>query len=365
MFRPFARVLFMILLLCFSIGCARQTGARSQVVFMYQAPADPFNFNKPIGVGHTLELYVHDIEHDRPVTIQRVKSLSPDVLSVEGHVAHMFGVKAHKPGRARLVVWFEDEDGQVKRDSVVMRASDVDRVALSHPCGTDDRGRAPLYLRGARDLFVPWFRQDANHEIIIGYGQFPVEVSPEGAASIRTNRTDGGGLSLDIEDVSAFTLRPKQGPPLRFETTTLDRIDTVTLDDWDKNAWMVAGMNTYVWPQPTVRGRGICTEEIRFEAKSLTPDVCMARAESDFGLVMLRGKSWGICRYEISFPGTKASGVFTARVGKLPEHNGEAEPKTRSSDDAPTRPWWFAPLLALLAPLLLAPFFLRLLRRKR
>ena len=361
MLRSLARLLLLSMILCLGASCARQTGARSQVVFMYQAPADPFNFNKPIGVGQTLELYVHDVEHDRPVTIERVKSLSPDVLSVEGHVAHLFGVKAHKPGRARLVVWFKDGDGQMKRDSVVMRASEIAKVHMAHPCSPDDRGRAPLYLKGARDMFVPWVRQDANHELLIGYGQFPVKVSPEGAASIRTNRTDAGGISIDIEDASSFVLEPKNGAPIRFETTTMDRIDRVELDEWDAKAWMVVGTSAFIWPEVRSNRRPVCAEELRFEAKSLTPAVCDAVAENDFGVVVLRGKSWGICRYEISYPGTKARGTFTARVGKLPAHSGDIEPS--SSPDEPEKPWWLAPLLALLAPLLLAPFWA--LRRSR
>ncbi len=362
MHRWLARLLLLLMVLSLGASCARQTGARSQVVFMYQAPADPFNFNKPIGVGQTLELYVHDLEHDRPVTIERAESLSPDVLSIEGHVAHLVGVKAHKPGRARLVVWFKDADGQMKRDSVVMRASEIAQVHMAHPCSGDDRGGAPLSLEGARDIFVPWVRRDANHELLIGYGQFPVKVTPPGAASIRTNRTDAGGVSIDIgEDASSFVLEPKSGPPLRFETTTLKKIDRVILDKWDANAWMVVGTSAFIWPEVRSNMRPVCTDELRFDAKSLTPAVCDAVAENDFGVVVLRGKAWGICRYEISYPGTQARGTFSARVGKLPSHRDAVEPS--SSSDEPEKPWWLAPLLALLAPLLLAPFWV--IRRSR
>lgn len=337
-------------------GCARQTGQRGQLIFMYDTPGDPLNFNKPIAQGHTLELFMHSVREDMPVEILEVKSSDPGVLRPTGKVAHLFGVRALKPGRARLLVKAVDEQGRVYRDVVVMRVGKIARTELAYACETmqEDPSQPPLYLAGARDVFVPWARHNEAGELLTGYGEFPVEVVPASAASIRTNRTVQTGLSLDIQgNPGVFELRAEHGgAQLKFESVERAAIDGIWMHPWDAGAWMLIGGAAFVSPEPQVKGRPLCTHDLQVSARSLTPEICEVAAISGEHIVELVGKAWGICRYEVGYEGVRAQ--HTARVGKLP---GDEE-------EEPEPPLWLAPLLAMiLVPLGAAPLLLRRQRR--
>ena len=338
-------------------GCARQTGERGELIFMYESVEDPTNFNKPIAQGARLEILVHDVRRDEAAHVVEARSKDPDVVEITGTVAHLVGLKARSPGLARIEVRAVDDQGIERADAFTIRVAPVERLLLEDDCWHEES--RPLVLTGAK-LYLPWSRRSSTNEPLTGFGIFPLRVEPEAAGELRTNSVDQGGGWLDVaRHVGRFEVRPTVGggDGVAFEAVDAEAIDGVVRawppPSFARGSWTIRGVATFVEIEPRVGGRPLCQlEDFPHEVDNLTPELCEVEPLAFApGLVKITGRAFGACRYEVRFPGggADAGATFTTRVGRLPGEEGSG------SRPEPGAPWWLAPLLALLAPLGLAP----------
>jgi hypothetical protein len=354
--RVWSRLSLLFAVALLAAGCSRQTGASEELIFMYESVEDPTNFNKPIATGAELEIFVHDLRDDRPATVLEARSSDPDIVAVDGSVAHLFGLEARAPGSATIEVRARDRQGTARTDSFTIRVADVERTLLEHGCHTEEP--RPLFLAGTSNVFVPWSRRSSKNEPLTGYGIFPVEVVPTDAASIRDRSTAQDGVTLDLDATpTTFSLRAKHGDArLDFETVAPEAVDGIA----SSRNWTVVGRSTYAFFDPLVGGRELCDYDrdvLYHRIENHTPEICEVERLPD-GIARIEGRAFGTCRYEVSFPrgGDDARLERTVPVGRLP---GDGEGDERGL------PWWLAPLLAVLAPLLLAPGLLAALGASR
>lgn len=334
-----------------SVACSRQTGARGELIFMYESPEAFENFNKPIALGAELEVFVHDVREDVPTQVLSVRTSNPKVLRVSGKAGPMFGLKAMRKGTSRVIVKARDASGEVRVDGFLMRVDDVARVELFDPCAPEGDGPHGVYLTGTKQVSVPWSRRSTKNEVLTGFGPVPVRVEPKGAARIRPIGNDQSGVLLDMpETPGTFHLASDSGR-VRFDVVDIASIDRVAGSGGAQ--FTVVGGWAFGAAMPMVGNRPLCAHELKHEVRSLTPSICAVKPAPWSGEAMILGKGFGICTYEVSFPEANVSKKFTLPVGKLP---GASEVMAAKNGEVP---WWLAPLLAMLAPLLCAPLWLR------
>lgn len=382
-------------------GCdARQTGERAQIVFAYTSFDDTTNFNKPIAVGAKLDLRALELATDEEVLVERAKG--DDTIAVGEHVRNLIELKAQKPGSTRLHVIGQTQDGHKVEDFVTLRAAEVKSIALNHLC--TDSAHA-VYQAGLRDVEIPMTKFAHNDEYLIGYGLYPIKIEPAAGAKLDTRSDDAHTLHLDLSPKPGrFEIKSTlNAARLSFELITPAQIDGIQIDEFDARARTVINHTAWLGFAPTYKGKPLCASQTPIEATSLTPKICevttiLDRHQRDDGttiqntegLIKIKGKAFGVCRYEVNFPGTKAPAYKgSLEVGQFPSDLKEqAKPEdaqviaqdliesedplarnTHTLHAAPARnqttPWWLAPLLALLSPLLLAPLWFMRLKRAR
>lgn len=379
-------------------GCdARQTGERAQIVFAYTSFDDTTNFNKPLAVGAALDLRALELATDEEVLIERAKG--DDAIKVAEHVRNLIVLQAQKPGTTRLHVKGHTQDGAQLEDFVTLRAATVKSIALNHLCTEEAHA---VYQAGLRDIEIPMTKFAENNEYLIGYGLYPIRIEPAASAQLDLRSDDAHAMHLDLSSkAGSFKLSSTLNKAhLSFELITPSQIDGIQIDEFDAQARTVINQTAWLSFVPTYKGKPLCASKTPIEATSSTPDICevstiLDRHQRDDGttiqntegVIKITGKAFGVCRYEVTLPGTRAQAYKgSLEVGQFPSDlKKQAQPaqlaqaplesedplarNTHTLHAAPapnkSRPWWFAPLLALMAPLLLAPLWARKIRRPR
>lgn len=394
--KPLSKLVFLFPALIIGLtACeSRQTGHRGQLSFAYSTTQDVENFNKPIAVGGTLEMRINVVGSDEDPTVKHAFTRKDGPLVVSDKGLNLVELKAKKPGGSFLKVMATDEAGKPYRDFVHMRAARVAKINVQHLCTGK---RHAYYMANSRNLALPYSKRSAKNEPLIGYGVYPMSIKPAGAASIRRNNLDDDSVVIDIEpNTKKFTIEsPLMKAPLSFETIKKSDINSMIMDPFDRFARTTVKRETYVEFYPLYNKERPCNAEMIIEAKSLTPDICEATpdlyddgdgATNIEGFVRIKGLKFGICKYKVWFPEAQkgVEGTYTLEVGQYPsdvkkESKATTIPaiKELESEDplaqnvpriyaernphplSPrNKPWWFTPLLALMAPLLLGPVWL-------
>ena len=198
-------------------------GDRGRLLFQYYSDKDARNFDKPIIAGGHLRVYVYDIFERRRTEILEAASQTPGVARVEGAVDHLFVVHGVAPGRATFEVCARDADGEVRRDTVDLRVERTQAVQM-HPKGARAftgrvlRARDPVVgekkltvTTGSR-IRIPWRRETAEGEPLIGYGVYPIAIEPAGAATLHDRRIQDDDFTLLTPDEpGTFEVVPADG----------------------------------------------------------------------------------------------------------------------------------------------------------
>lgn len=203
-------------------GCDlnRLTGEQGQLVFEYYFDEDHINFNKPIIEGGYHELFVYDVTNRERTQIEEARALTPKTAAVEGHVQHLVVVEALRPGIAEFQVRARDSAGQVRLDTLSMRVEPPHSLCFRPEdanafSGTivdyEEVGERILTVTTESRIEIPWTRRAANGEPLLGYGVYPIDVSPSDAARIHDGITDAETFTLMMPDEpTTFEVEPQQ-----------------------------------------------------------------------------------------------------------------------------------------------------------
>lgn len=217
--------LLLVVVIAGLVGCKshRQPGERGELIFEYFADIDRGDFDKPIIVDGYLELYVYDVDEEEPVEIRDAKSLDEKVARVDDEVDNAFVVQGLAAGRARFEVRARDEAGQTRTDVIAFRVAAPKSVEFeaSRAVATSGEIIDWEYLEGSTQKLevtpdarvqIPWERRAANGDGLIGFGVFPIDIEPDGAATIHDRLTDGDTVTLFMPgEPQTFEVLPGEG----------------------------------------------------------------------------------------------------------------------------------------------------------
>jgi hypothetical protein len=197
-----------------------------------------------------------------------------------------------------------------------MLARNPEVLKLAHTCVLGPEGR---YLVG-KDIFMPFELQMKNGQSVIGYGLYPVSVSPDAGAVLDTASMDQTFLHL----------RTGASPQ---SVTLSSTIDTTTASLVLVQPADVTGGEFFASPplptlngttgvyhvNPTVGGKRVCQPDLTTTVSTSTPTVCdvamVDGAAKDpngrFGWVAVTGKALGFCDFTVGYPqGNAGAGVM-------------------------------------------------------
>lgn len=312
--RGFALLVLSALAALVLSGCVSETtGKLGNLTFSYPTDDEVLDFNKPIAVGARLELRVRDAaERDRsPIELTTVESSDPSVLEVVSFSGDTITLEGKGDGSAEISVEAQfDNTGEIKPDAVDMRAATPDEVKLWHECRPQSETYG-IYQQGT-DFRVPFDLKLDDGNDVIGYGYYPVELSPDTLLTLDENEESQTWLFLNGADMAGAGEIASS-----LDSAVLD-VELVPVSDFDgieRASDRKVGLDedTAVLHRPTVVSVPVCQSKADFSVGNLTPDICDAERASNIedvadtfytgtGWVSIRPKERGTCRYEVNYP---------------------------------------------------------------
>lgn len=337
-------------------GCySRLTGNQGRLQFAYEAAVDVLDFNKPLAPGARLDLLARTLGDDEDAGIASAESSHPEVIRIVAQNRTHVVLQGGAVGAAQITL--TTEDGTT--DTVDMYVASPTAVSLSHACTNEAFAVYPA----DSDVVIPFGMSRGEGQPVIGYGFWPIKITPSKALALDRASRDQGALHFaSTQPRHRVAIRSTiDDAILGLALASTDEIDGVRVDGAGLPP-MFEGSSAMVGFVPSVGGVPFCQASLLTRARSKSPKVCNATArlsdDSDeetntAGLVRIVAKKYGVCEFEVSFPeaaaGAGLSRSYRLPVGKFPSLDGEAAAER-------TWPVWAAPLLALIAPLMLLPF---------
>ncbi|QED27809.1 hypothetical protein FRD01_11300 [Microvenator marinus] len=318
-------------LILIGAGCQSQiTGNEGNLVFSYTADDNLTDFNKPVALGAKLDLRVREAGTNLPVTISQAFSEDSDILNVETHTDTQLTVAAGVAGNTLIEVEATNQAGDLIADSVNMRADEATKLDLRHSCLAPgvERGR---YLANSQRVFVPYDMFTERDEPAIGYGLFPIEFAPEGAAALDTESKSQSSFFVDLGDVGTLTMSSTlDDEKLEMVVTDVGEVDGATIAPGFENVALLSGQNGFVLVAPSVGEEILCQAALTMNAESLTPEVCEVVVPGDYEdsekpneslFLRVEGLSTGTCEFEVTFPdgnaGAGAATTLSVQIGEI------------------------------------------------
>lgn len=324
------RFLPMLLLLT---GCQSSlTGNEGNLLFSYTADDQVGDFNKPVGVGASLEIRVVTAGTAQPVSLKSVVSSDPSVLAVESVSTTSFIVQGVADGTALIEVEADGLDGLVT-DSVNLLAAAPEVVKLYHSC--DPLVRTAVYQTGAAVL-VPFDLEKSNGQAVIGYGLHPVEITPPAGAVLDETSKDQANLHLTL---GATAGEVTIASAIDDETLTMNVVEAGAIDGATFNTLSTDGTDVIVFEGetrfahvfPTVGQDRVCQATATMTVISKTPELCLVSvtenledttAVNESLWVKIEGVAFGECLFDVTFPdgaaGAGATSELKVSVAKKP-----------------------------------------------
>ena len=298
-------------------GCRSSiTGNEGNFEFSYQADDDLLDFNKPIAVGARLDLSVAQAGGGGSVNVLSASFDDPAVLDVVATSAFVVVVEAKGEGNALLSV--EGRVGEaVLTDSVNLLARVPEVLTLRHTC---TEASTASYLTN-QSIFIPFEMGMESGQSVIGYGYYPVTVSPENALTL--------DLSNDRQQFLQYQTAAVAGPvtlasDIDSTTLSLNLVDLGQIDDMTDpipvgEDGVTEGRETAFHVLPMSGGTPICQANAPMQLTTSTPATCLVidtdlSVQGDdafeFGWFKIRGISPGPCDFTVTFPdGAEGAGV--------------------------------------------------------
>lgn len=359
-----ALLLLIAALLALPACYSRLTGNAGEFTFGYLTDVELENFNKPLAPGSKLDLVAFENgSEDTTLEVVSARSSKPDVLTVTTTSDERATVEAVSEGEARIEMTARRADGTEVDDAVYMNVAEPTDIELGHSCTDADMA---AYIASDK-LAVPFQLSTDDGRTVIGEDYLPVEPEPKGSLKyIGKPRGQSWLYFLGGPPADRMRLRSTvDDTSLWMRLVRRSDVDQLRPTPPSERAQTVVGEQTSVAVLPLADHDPVCQSNAMTRAKSLTPDICEVSADLDGDgsnwnrqqLAIVEGRAFGTCRARITLPETDGgdglSHTFEVPVGKFPDE--ETSTAERDDDDDP--PWYVAPLLALLAPLLLGPLW--------
>ncbi len=296
-------------------GCVSKiTGNEGNLTFQYAADDDLLDFNKAIAIGAKLDLTVRTAGAEEAVDLTDATTQKPAVLKVAAFSGHTLTVEGVGEGNTLVEVTAKKADGTTVTDSVNMRAAKAEVLKMRHYCTSETTGH---YLVNSQAL-LPFELERKNGESVIGYGYYPVSISPATGATHNTTNKAQVHLWLDTgKTPTVVTLQSDiDATTLKMQLHEESEIDGALLDGGKAAAQAFVGLNHYALVRPTIAGAPVCQANADFEAEATTEETCTVKAlkakrtgadvETGWGWVEIQGKKAGKCNFNVSYP--KADG---------------------------------------------------------
>ena len=285
-------------LLCFFLFPAcylETTGEQEQLTFGYEESDQQLNFDRPLGVDHTLTLQVKAVGTGEHVALTSVTEDS-GALEVTDFGVNLISLKGVKEGVAVLkVTAFSPDTQKTLTDQIKIRVKPRVFVEVQAEGDREEGGPSePSYLAGA--YFRAWVHPQAHtQERLIGQGYIPnvtsewvshVKATPASSfALIQSKEGTQGRQKLYIEGMK----EPKVLPFITLQDTGLRLMSRESMRP-EHNAWAWEGLS-FTTDFPLVKDGYIVAggNQAALEAKSLTPEVCTAKIDLTQDFTRLKG----------------------------------------------------------------------------
>lgn len=326
-------ITFLPLLLLLSACQSNLTGNEGNLVFSYTADDAVGDFNKPIGVGASLEIQVTTVGSRLPVNLSSVTSSDTEVLEVTGTATNKFVVHGLNPGTSLIEVEADTADGTVI-DSVNLLAAAPDVVKLYHSCEVPTV-RTALYQTGTH-ILIPFDLEKANGQPVIGYGLHPVEITPAASGVLDETSLDQANLHVVLgETAGEVTVSSTiDDGTLNLNVVSAGAIDGASFNPLSTDGSDVVvfeGETRFVHVFPMVADQRICQANVTMTAESKTPELCTLSAVANLEETSLVNESlwvkieaiaFGTCVFGVTFPegadGAGAQADLEVSVAKKP-----------------------------------------------
>lgn len=301
-------------------GCvSRVTGNEGNLVFSYAADDNLLDFNKPIAVGGRIDLAVTEVGNNKTVSLQTATSDAPKVLEVKASEGSSITLEGVADGNAEISVTARTASAETVSDSVNMTVRAAEVLKLRHACTSATTAH---YLVGNLAL-LPFELERSNGQAVIGYGYYPVSISPDKAMTLETTHKSQQYLWLQMGSSAAtITLASTiDSATLTLELVEAGAIDGALLDGDALATTAIAGTKKLVHVRPTVGSSPVCGANTEISAVSTAPEVCKVKALSvaneasgvvdAWGWVEVDALAVGKCTFDVSYPKAKAGAGVT------------------------------------------------------
>ncbi len=309
------------------------TGNEGNLVFSYTADDAVGDFNKPIGVGASLEIQVTTVASRLPVNLSAVTSSDNEVLEITGNSTNRFVVHGLSPGTSLIEVEADSVDGTLT-DSVNLLAAAPDVVKLYHSCELPAT-RTGLYQTGT-NILIPFDLEKTNGQPVIGYGLHPVEITPAENGVLDASSLDQANLHIQL---GATAGEMKLSSAIDSGSLNLTLVSAGSIDGASFNPLSTDGTDVVVFEGetrfvhvfPTVADQRICQANVTMTAESKTPELCKVSAVPNLEettavneslWVKIEAVAFGTCVFGVTFPegaqGAGAEADLQVSVAKKP-----------------------------------------------
>lgn len=308
------------------MGCESTiTGNEGNLLFEYTADDDIADFNKPVGIGAKLELRVLEVGTRREVQLTDARTDAPTILDVEAFASNRAILVGTGAGNALVEVTAVLPSGDTVEDSVNMSAAEPTVLEMRHSCTGDSVAH---YFTNTDNILVGYDMESSNGRPVIGYGLFPIEVTPAEALALNTTSTDQANFHFDSgtmtgEVTIASTI---DDTTINLTISAPEEVDGIEMNPASNTKLHVDETHfLHVWP--TVGGSRVCQSEAPMTAESTTPDICTVSAvepPSDegsldiTGWVKVEGVAFGICTFTVTYTDSGTTAEFEAEIGEFP-----------------------------------------------
>ena len=293
-----------LLLAALLTGCGGITGSQGNLRFEYQS--DEFSSSQSLAVGTRARLRTfvrqtggsassdagqstdtgqNGSSDPEPLDLTNVTSTAPSIIAVEqvGQPAsHVFQLNAKKAGSATLNVQGTDASGSTVSDSITLDAKTVKKVELNHTCLNIDK---PVYLTG-NTTSVSMNFWSANNAHLVGWGHYPVTLSPTGSGASIVKMTENSGFLALKTGSKAQTLTVQ--PKINGKSLSLDLAEEQAIDDFswynDSSTPSLLGDpaepdGALLIPEFGVGQKTVCRSTVDLKIDNKTTGVCEVTAE--------------------------------------------------------------------------------------
>jgi hypothetical protein len=296
-----------------------------------EGPVGGAGASSPLAVGAMLDYaaYPEDDKEQR-VTFSSATSDDDKIIRVDQVDGGLMTLEGVADGEATVDVEAEGPDGAALTDSFGLEAATVDALEFDNPCAKDEEA---VYLVD-HDIRLHYTMR-AGGTIAVGYGHYPVEITPAEGATVGSTTINGllplrTGMTAGEVTVSSSVDDTEFGLTLA-EEGDIDGLEIFEDEIFnDGNYPAAVGVDLSLHLLPTVSGlipgltepAPVCQADVDVEATTSTPDVCEVaygpRDQNDEQLfhlyetnaLTITGKTEGTCEISLSIPGANdAAGV--------------------------------------------------------